>query len=341
MSRISLVIPIDLFSFFVYANLQNVFETCGAPNDIDFVFLTANTVKPEITSAFEDAAKQYKFRVITTPFQPGPNHLRLLDWSIRHADLSDWIIIQHCDLFWREPGWLQVILREINDALTLLCVPCPSRYFLRQMSDSPAMNINITGDFFGVYNRQSLINRKLYFECGTLGTEVPVSNEVADHIRRGLICRNGVDPIIFGKEYMDGSQAMAWELYVHDPESIKQIDIKGLLHLTGFFRIAECVKRKGKHLFCNFPLDMNNYAYYSYLTSFCIDRMELGDVALPWSCFVKIAERKYFDYRPNWQTGIWLRSYSQSRHIVGMSQLGISRVSLLGREFSTSEIKHF
>src|SRR6266853_859232 len=98
--KLSLVIPIGRFSFFVHACLANVFETCGAPEVIDFVFLTARTVPPEIETAFKEAADNYRFRVIATPFDPSPNHLRLLDWAVRNSDLTDWFMVQHCDVFW-------------------------------------------------------------------------------------------------------------------------------------------------------------------------------------------------------------------------------------------------
>lgn len=339
MARISLVIVIDLFSYFVHANLQNVFDTCGTPDDIDFVFLTPCVVHSEIERAFQEASKNHKFRVINTPFQPGPNHLRLLDWAIRHADLTDWVIVQHCDLFWQEPGWLSIILRELNDRLALLCVPCPSSYFIRPMLDAQGTNINITGDFFGVYNRRYLIDHKLFFQCGTLGTYVGVSHEVAEAVRGGLIYRSDNNTIQFGQEYMDGSQAMAWELAVHDPDAVKQIDVKGLLHLTGFFRIAETIRREGRTLHIDFMLGMCNYAFYSYLTSFCIERSEVEQVVLPWRSFIVIAQQKGFDIRNCLRTGIWLRKYSRAQNVIGMNSTGVKQVILHRQTFSTFIVK--
>ena len=90
-----------------------------------------------------------------------------------------------------------------------------------------------------------------------------------------MLTRNDGRAIEIGKEFVDGSQAMAWELAVRCPEGMKQVHLgEGFVHLTGFFRIAETIRREEVTLRCNFPLDVGAYAYYSYLSSFCIPRDE-------------------------------------------------------------------
>lgn len=328
--KISLLVPIGRFSYFVHASLQNVFETAGAT--LDFVFLTSQYVGPDIEVAFSDARKLYSFRVVSAPFDAGSNHLRLLDWAMREADLSEWVAVQHCDLFWRERGWLRRVLGETGPERVVVCPPYPSKYRLG------SRNIPIVGDFFGAYNRRQVIDRGLFFRWGTLGREVAVSPEVAEAIRSGSICREDGRAIETGREWMDGSQAMGWEMAVHAPESIRQVDLD-FLHLTGFFRIAETIHRVGSTLQCNFPLALSSYALYSHLTSFCIERAEVQEVAVPWRLFERLARLYGRDVGETKPVGEWLRGYSTARQVVGLDDLGIERVDFNGEVFSTRLVK--
>lgn len=96
--KLSLLVPVGKFSYFVRACLQNVFETCGTPDAVDFVFLTSNRILPQIEAALEEARQNYRFRVVAAPFDAGSDHLRLLDWAVRETDLTEWVAVQHCDL---------------------------------------------------------------------------------------------------------------------------------------------------------------------------------------------------------------------------------------------------
>lgn len=329
--KLSLLVPIGRFSFFVHACLQNVLETCGAPEIIDFVFLTSCQITPEIETAFAEAHKNYPFRVIAAPFDAGSDHLRLLDWAIRNADLADWVVIQHCDLFWKEKNWLCRVLQEIQPELAVLCTPCPSSYFFQQT------NINIVGDFFGVYNRQQLIERKLFFKWGVLGRDVPVSDKVVEAVQTGAICRKNGEKIFLGREYMDGSQAMALELAVHAPKAVKQITpLLHFLHLTAFFRIADSVRREGGVLRCNFPIAMHAYAHYSYVTSFCIERIEAESVALPWLWFEYLTRTHGFKTTKEKMNGEWLRGYSTAKEVIGWNGLGVNRIDFNGESWKTN-----
>ena len=62
-----MLVPIDRYSFFVNACLQNTFETCGDQykENIDFVFLTSKNTN--LGQAFRRAALKYSFRVLSAP----------------------------------------------------------------------------------------------------------------------------------------------------------------------------------------------------------------------------------------------------------------------------------
>jgi hypothetical protein len=328
--KISLVIPIGQFSYFVNACLQNVLETSGA--ELDFVFLTSKDIAPEIATALKEAEKFYSFRIISAPFNSGANHLRLLDWAFRNADLSDWVIVQHCDLFWREHGWLNRILSTINSNTTVLCTPCKSNYYIG------SENIPIVGDFFGTYNRPQFVKENLSFNWGTLGTDVPVSAEVTDAIHSGLIHREDNLKIEFGKEFMDGSQAIGWELAIHSPERIQFINLS-FLHLVGVFRMAEAIRRTPTTLTCIYPLHFDAYAYYSYLMSFCVERNECEQFAIPWVIFKRIARIHNVDLNKQEEVGKWLRRYSSAKNVIGLDDLGIEQVIHFSGKYSARPVK--
>jgi hypothetical protein len=337
--KLSLLVPVGRFSYFVHACLQNVFETCGAPDDLDFVFLTSMTVEPAVQMAFAEAAKTHPFRVLTAPFDAGFDHLQLLDWAVRKTDLTEWFIVQHCDLFWQEHNWLPRIVQCVRPDLSLLCAPCPSRYNFRPTPGAPGTNIPIVGDFFGAYNRKQLLERNLSFKWGTLHTEVQVSQKVIEAAQKGLIYRDKGNPrIVPGKEFMDGSQAMAWELAVHDPRGIGHVlSLDSFHHLVAFFRIADSLSRAGNTLRCNFPIGLGSYAFYSYLTSFCIDREEVEPVAIPWSVFSHIARRHGVDVGVWRQLMEWLRGYSRAKQVIGLDRLGLEQVDFNGQLFQSQD----
>lgn len=339
--RISLVIPIGRFSFFVDACLRNVFETYGATEKVDFVFLTARTLESGIETRFREAALHYCFRVIRTPFEPGPNHLRLLDWAMRHADLTDWVIVQHCDLFWREHGWLERILEMTDDQATVFCNPCSSGFRI-QVRGLFMRPISLLGDFFGVYRRHELIRRGLFFQCGTLDRTVKVTEKLQRAIQAGWVRRESDGmPVELGKEYIDGSQAISWELALGDPRAVKQVcPPLDFVHLWQFFRISEIIWRQGHCLGVKARyLMLRSLPYYSFLTSFCIERKEVEAVVLPWRLLERVAYLYGWDISEARKTGKWLQTYSVARDVIGTDDLGIEQLNLNGQFFSTRLVK--
>lgn len=325
--KISFVIPIGRFSYFVHACLQNVFETCGDPNALDFVFLTAQTIPDEISAAFELASRTFQFRVITAPYDPSPDHLRLLDWAMRHADLTDWVIVQHCDVFWREHNWLPRVRHQLNNSLVVVCPHAFSGYRFLSSLDLCERDIPLVGDTFGVYRRRELAERNLFFRWGTLGTTVPVSEKVAEAVVRGRIRTAKGAPVEFDHQYMDGSQAMSWELAVRSPTAVRFIRPPPRYeHLWSFFRIADTIRRDGTVLRCEAAAYMlGSLPYYSYLTSFCIERSEVESVALPWIWFHRLAPLYGISTMAAARIGDWLRGYSTARRVIGLDSLGFDQ----------------
>lgn len=327
---LTILIPVGRFSYFVHACLKNVFDTAGC--NFDFVFITSKDVSPEIELAFQEAKKSYQFRVLSATFNSGSNHLRLLDWAVREADLSDWFVVQHCDLFWIEQGWLSRIVAKIRNNLTVICTPCRSKHYYC------GSNIPVVGDFFGVYNRKELIKRNLFFNWGILGKGVTVSEKVIKAINTGLIWGKNNRKIEIGKEWMDGSQAMSWELVVHDSSQINKIQLN-FIHLTGFFRISDSFWRKDNTIGCDLELGVDPLVNYSFLSSFCIERKEIEDLVLPWVVLEKIGKiygNDFISFKENFDL---LKSYSNAKNIVGYDDLGIDCVSYCNEKFYTRLVK--
>ena len=336
--KISLIIPVGKFSFFIHACLKNVFETCGISESLDFVFLTSKNVSPEIHNAFKEEKKNFPFRVVSAPFDSGSNHLALLDWAVSEADISEWIIIQHCDTFWKEKNWIDKIRQEIKPTIIAICTPQNSRY------NYQSHNIPIVGDFFGAYNRKLIIKHNLFFKWGLLGNEVHVSNNVAQAINCRTIIREDNEPIIFGKEFMDGSQAMGWELVLLDWKNFKDFGYSNYIkviplkffHICAFFRIAENIQRHYKEIKCNFDMPMTNYIRYSYITSFCIERSEVERIALPWRLMFDL--EKLHKLNINFEEISWIQSYSKAKDVIGWDRMGLKTFDANGTKYENTII---
>ena len=105
----SVVIPLGDYPFFLDACVGNIEQTCGRRlEEVDLVFLLSESSAPQIRKALVEAAKRAAFRVIGVPINLAKcqgtsseniNHLRLLYWAVHHADLRDWMLVQHCDFF--------------------------------------------------------------------------------------------------------------------------------------------------------------------------------------------------------------------------------------------------
>lgn len=313
-NKISLVVPIGQFSYFVYACLRNVFETCGDPACLDFAFIIGRDVTPEVLHAFWVAKRlyPYPFRVIVAPFNAWPSHQKLLDWAIREANITDWVIFQHCDLFWTHNNWLRPLLGILDRGKAVMCMPWESPYCYR---GDP---VPLVGDFFGVYNRHQLIQRNCLFRWGVIGSDIPVSSNL-------VAAMNDIHPRLqLGKSWVDGSIAMGLELMTDHQRPIGYIVDPSVrfFHIGHFFR--DIGRRKGNYILCN---DFFSLVYFSYLSSFCIEKCEVEHIAIPWSVFNAHARLCGYNLTPYITMCKFLELYGIPKEVVGMDSMGLRILS--------------
>lgn len=289
---LSILVPIARYPFFVHAVLGNVAETCGLPLDqIDFVFLTACNPPPYLTEAFKVAHKEHKFRVVQAPFEAPNNHLPLLDWAMHHADLQDWVLLQHCDLFWtKNTSWLPRILANLDDKHVAFNPPHSQPVFTYKDRGLVRMQ-----DYLGVYNRKFFCEQDFSYQWGTLGGDLKLSEFVMQAVDSGDLKWKGVRPrkvfpsnrdMIRKVDWMDGSVGIGLELGVRFPERIKQFRYEQHLHLWQLFKWGNRINRRGRTLRIKKDKSNKEYTltYYSYLSSKYFDLAENHPV-LPWKVY--------------------------------------------------------
>jgi len=336
----SIVIPVGRFSFFVHANTKNIYSHVEN-KPIDLVFVTSNNVEDHVIKALNDAKKDYPIRVLTAPFNAGPNHLKLLDWAIREPSLNEWMITQHCDVFWSEDKWLSDVEEKMTDEVAAICFPNWQFRIDNQ-------NMPIIGDTFGAYNRKIISDRNWSFEWDHL-QEHSISSNVRKLIENGRLVRLSGEKFKKG-DFLDGSVIMSLEMIAENPKMIDCIYSHGLNHLLAFFRIYDSIYWDlDKHeLHINLPF-MQDFAgcskhtwidaitKYSFLSSLVFDKDEIKN-PLPWSLMEKISlvEQIDLDIYGATKTCEWISDYHKipKSKTLGLDDLGIKRIKFNNKEYN-------
>jgi hypothetical protein len=334
----SVIIPVGRFSFFPTVCARNVCETCGNHHDLDLVFLTSSTIEPPVREALRHA----QARVIAAPFDAGYNHLLLLDWAFREADLTPWVVIQHCDLFWRQEGWLDEIAQAVLERPDGLAVAAdwPDKLAHFRIAGTPSLVLH---DYFGAYNRHAVVREGLRFVWGKIG-ELPLSPEVEARIAAGDVtwlpwykneydCLYDIKEKVYGPgDWLDGTDAMTLEASIRLRDQVGSLRLREKFHhVWQFFRIASAVRLTGG------VLDLGHIdpkchheplAAYSRLTSLFFDRNELGEQAVPWAVFTRLGYLTDKAVR----LGEWLGRYADPVNAIGESDaLGVREVISRGQ----------
>jgi hypothetical protein len=332
-----------------------VAETCGLSLDeFDFVFLTSKDVTPEVERAFEKIKNKYKFRVIRAPFN-SPWHLHHLDWAIEHADLNDWVFLQHCDTFWKincEP-WLKITRDFIRSKPDLMAIGMPrSNFFVFQKDSKPIPTLH---DFAGAYNRKEIVQRGWRFSWGYIGGDLKPSPKLRDMIltqrfqrSKESIWRSKATPpsqqIILGQDWIDGSEWLTLELNAHYPKLIEYYDyMKNLIHPWSMFRrICTVEKKENVLLFdvdpTSFRDKMDIWATHSWISSLYFDLDESPNLIFPYRLFQDVAQAngRSFSKDPPHEIANILKRYVQPNKSLGLDDYyGITEARI-----SDSTYKH-
>lgn len=284
--KISLIVPIGgNCTYFVHTNLANVAETCGMSfDDFDFVFMTGSEVGPQLQEAFELASKQYKFRVLRCPIK-SKLHLDLFEWAIPHADLNDWIFLQHMDTFWK-PGckpWLKITQSMIENS-------SPDHIAIGNYDGHKALldgkQFTQFYDYATAVNRKKMVQHNLSFMWGNK-SELKISEETKKYINEGRFTKKDMQKI----HWFDGSVLMGMELAVHFPHLTSKFDYNSeMIHPWSWVRNWIDIEKKGNSINIDknvehFKKHLNRYAGISYVSSMCTD-LDIPDQPIfPWKIF--------------------------------------------------------
>lgn len=232
-------------------------------------------------------------------------HQRMLDYVIRDSSLSDWVIIQHADLFWKTQGWLDKILDAIS-ATNQTALPCITytKYFVQ------TQQVLLVGDFFGVFNRRKLVSSKFSF-CSKTITPSKTSRYLNKLIQSQKVNLN------YG-EWLDGSILMSVELAARN-EVYRGLEIlHDFVHLMAFYHIHHSFGVQDDILMSWIPLDnfggvdkaawVRSFAIYAYLSTYVFDASETGHY-LPWDVMERICIRNNVDVKEIESLCVWISGY--------------------------------
>ena len=298
--KISLIIPIGIFPFFVNANIKNIQETCGLPLEkFDLIFLVEKNNKVFMSV---DIRGFNNFKVIESP-NIGGEHLKILDWFI-YSELvnTDWVIIQHSDVFWHNKAWLieilDIIHRETNIA-TITAYPKNGNLFY-SIKGKEVLTLH---DIFAVYKRSEFINRNLTLKRGRLLKDVMLSPKLINLIKNKDIIKtknSNKEIVTKGYTWLDGSHAISLEL-AHCPKVIHKTNFSEYYHhFSSFFRLASLISYDDNILkidsLSSFG-QLKNLLSYAQITTKFFNKDQFRHKILPMKIMRIIASEISHDYR--------------------------------------------
>jgi hypothetical protein len=292
---ITVLIPLGEIPFFVNANLKNFEESCGYNLiDIDFVFLTSETISENLQAAIDKAMETFKFRVLKAPLQvDGPDcHLQLLDWAFYNADLNDIVFVQHNDVFWT-PGsnWLKRAVADIEGTPNCsFFVPddAGERFCL---DGKPVLR---SQGYAAAFRLQRFIGYNLSFCNGIFGEGTPLSHGLKKAIESGRVTWSKVrrsasvpprPEVVIGIDSTDGADIIGLEAALRFPDEITTIELSDdMVHLWHFYDMYYDLSRDGDTLIVNRSSKMAEVGihYYSWVSSFMFDKNTMKDKIFPW-----------------------------------------------------------
>lgn len=331
-----IVIPVGRFSYFVRANVENILEF-GNGSSVEIIFLTSKDVEPYIQRALDEVMRDHRcVKVMRAPFNAGANHCLLLDWCMRQPELGEWIMTQHCDVFWTDKDWLNIVEKAMKNKRASV-ISLPNYQFKISNRRMP-----VVGDSFGVYKKSVIIDNNYSFQWANYSSDT-FSPKTDAMIKSGMLRRINGDRFRIG-DFLDGSVIMSLEMIAENPNMIRTINVKGYNHLIAFFRIDSHIHIDGTTMRIELPwrehfggcapqVWVDAMARYSFMTSLVFNRSEVAN-PLPWSLLEEIARRDKVSLAGS-SICEWLRRYSRvaEGQTMGVDTAGIKSIEFTNRKF--------
>jgi len=330
---LSVVVPIGgNCQYFVHTILGNISDTCGLGfNDFDMVFLTGSKINEQLELGFEEASKNFKFRVIRAPFESNML-LELLDWAFVNGNLSDWAFVQHMDTFWIPEclPWLTITKSIINGNPDLIAIGS----FDDHKALLDGQKFTQFYDYCSAFNRQKFVDSNLSFMWGSL-SELNLSPQVRECLENGRFTEHNYNKI----KWLDGSVALGMEIAMRFPKSAVSKYNYNRLHVHPWAIIRPWLnieKQKNKllirsHTRQDFYAESERYSKISYISSFHFDSKIPNQNIFPWKLFNELCPKYDLEHVKNDPLVKIMSKYYMPDNIVGAEKsMGISRVVFIG-----------
>lgn len=331
MKKISVIIPIGKFSFFIKPILKNL---TSLYKNIDINFVTQKDIPIRMRESFNLCSKEFKFNLIEAPFNTD-DHLALFNYAMFNCNLNDWIMIQHCDLFWYDTKWLKEFDKFDKK---VFCQNQESQYLYNK---NP---IFLLGDWFGIYNKSFMKEHNYRLKRG-MANPNDFSDTLFNLIQQQKITRRDNQKIDFNG-FFDGTEIFSLEMAANHLNEIKVMNLSNdYHHILAFYRIAENITVEGNKIKihlpflsyfggCNEKIWIDAFAKYSYITSHFFEKEE-NTSPLPWSCFLKIVEKNKLNIKDSiYFCENFLSNYvDKPKECVGFDNLGIEIIEFQNKTY--------
>lgn len=280
-----ILIPIGDYPFFAHACSSNLREY-GKNNNI--LFLVTKNPTQRLIEAIKKAECEY----IETPLTGSSHgiHLKLLDWAIQNISLSDWILVQHCDMFWMS-SWEPSNLKGVACMLPHQQQKGEFEYIENKFSFNEKALIR-THDFAGFYHVSSLKKYNLKFMWGQLKSIA--SKNLLEKIDQFQWIKENKK--LKENDFIDGSDCISLELNLIDENLVSILTDKAysFIHNWAVFGFAANMKINKDTIIVDWTLEKSwrGMGTYSWISSFLFDKNIMKDKIFPWSIYNSISHAK-------------------------------------------------
>jgi hypothetical protein len=283
--KLTILIPLPQLPFLFKAIVENIKETIGI-SDYKIIFLVTKIEKRfyEETKNFDEVI----FFEINLNFKCKGVHLRLLDYAFEHLNLTEWVYVQHADMFWITKNWFNLFYKHASHAVAIM----PSYYTSDYMHKHYKYTINNNKiirchDFCGLYHRPTIIENKLKFWW----TEVKDCNQqiIFDNLKNIKIINPNKKLEL--NDFLDGSDLISLYFACKNKNLVVEVnDPLEYYHCWDLFGVSWSMCKKNNQLIINrtFENSILGLESYSWISSFYFDYNIWQDKIFSWNSLSQI-----------------------------------------------------
>lgn len=327
---ISILIPIGDVPFFPEALIKNIKETIGISNyKIHFLISNpSNRILEELSSISEEFYVHIKN---LSSFTKGI-HLNLLDWAMYNLPLSEWVYVQHADMFWKTNNWFYIFQKYMKNFVAIMPPYNNSCFNYKHYKFKfKGENVIRCHDFSGMYHKPSFVENNLNFfwsRVKNCGKKVILQNlqnfELIQELR-----------VLNENDFLDGSDLISL-YYRYLGKNVCEIKENiDYYHCWGLFGLAWNMNKENNAVYINetFKNSLIGMKSYSWISSFCFNYDIWEDRVFPWFITKQITYCKKDNF------SIFVEKYKSKNHnCLGFNSNGIKKVCFKDVDFLINNI---